>query len=108
MAGSPDSFYSIPSSFNKLPIIRRETTAKATEEKVSIDFQAPAHPDVISEALSQGYTLPATWYTDPTIFDRERERIFRSPWQYGGHVDQVREPGQFVTLRICDVPVIVV
>lgn len=30
----------------------------------------------LRESLDQGYTLPASWYTDPAFFTREKERIF--------------------------------
>ncbi|MEO5633737.1 hypothetical protein [Gaiella sp.] len=32
--------------------------------------------------LESGLTLPAPWYSDPTIYAREQERIFRRSWQY--------------------------
>jgi len=40
-------------------------------------------------------TLPYGWYTDPGILERERERIFRSAWQYIGHTGQLGHPGYF-------------
>ena len=40
-------------------------------------------------------TLPYSWYTDPEILRRERERIFRPAWQYVGHTGQLPEPGYF-------------
>jgi choline monooxygenase len=40
-------------------------------------------------------TLPYSWYTDPEILRRERERIFRSTWQYVGHTGQLGRPGYF-------------
>jgi phenylpropionate dioxygenase-like ring-hydroxylating dioxygenase large terminal subunit len=40
-------------------------------------------------------TLPYSWYTDPEILRRERERIFRPAWQYVGHTGQLQEPGYF-------------
>jgi carnitine monooxygenase subunit len=40
-------------------------------------------------------TLPYGWYTDPEILRQERERIFRSAWQYVGHAGQLATPGYF-------------
>jgi phenylpropionate dioxygenase-like ring-hydroxylating dioxygenase large terminal subunit len=40
-------------------------------------------------------TLPYSWYSDPEILRRERERIFRSAWQYVGHTAQLAQPGYF-------------
>ena len=44
-------------------------------------------------------TLPYSWYSDPEILRREQERIFRSAWQYAGHLGQLPEPGTFFTGR---------
>jgi choline monooxygenase len=40
-------------------------------------------------------TLPYSWYADPEILRRERERIFRPTWQYVGHTGQLPQPGYF-------------
>lgn len=58
------------------------------------------------ESLADGYTLPAEWYTDPEIFARERERIFRRAWQYAGLTEQLSQPGDFLTATLGDVPVV--
>ena len=42
-------------------------------------------------------TLPARYYTDAQLFDREMERIFARRWIAAGRVDEVSEPGSFVT-----------
>ena len=62
----------------------------------------------IGAGLAHGLTLPASWYTDAAIFEAEKQRIFRKLWQYVGHAGQVREPGDFFTVTLGDIPVIVV
>ena len=52
-------------------------------------------------------TLPWSWYVDPEILRREQERIFRSAWQYAGHLGQLPEPGTFFTGRAGRLPVVV-
>ena len=52
-------------------------------------------------------TLPWSWYVDPEILRREQERIFRSAWQYAGHLGQLPEPGTFFTSRAGRLPVVV-
>ena len=42
-------------------------------------------------------TLAYGWYTDPEILRREQERIFRSAWQYVGHLGQLATPGSFAS-----------
>ena len=46
------------------------------------------------------YTLPARFYHDPEIWEAEKSAIFYKTWYYAGHVSQVAEPGQFLTVRI--------
>jgi carnitine monooxygenase subunit len=42
------------------------------------------HDPSLREALGQGRTLPAEWYTDANLFKREAERIFATSWNYVG------------------------
>jgi phenylpropionate dioxygenase-like ring-hydroxylating dioxygenase large terminal subunit len=58
--------------------------------------------------LDRGTSLPASWYTDPVLMERERERIFRLAWQYAGRAEQVVGIGDFFTAIIAGVPVVVV
>src|SRR5579875_2594360 len=58
--------------------------------------------------LDRGYTLPAGWYTDPAVFNREKDRIFRHSWQYVGLTEHLSGPGDYVTYRAGDVPIVVV
>jgi choline monooxygenase len=53
------------------------------------------------------HTLPYGWYSDPEILRREQERIFRSAWQYVGHLGQLPEPGTFFAGRAGRTPVVV-
>jgi len=62
----------------------------------------------LQEDLEQGQTLPASWYTDPALYARERERIFRHTWQYVGLTEQLASPGDFFTATVGEVPVVVV
>ena len=40
----------------------------------------------------------APWtYTNPELFELEYEAFFLRRWQFIGHVDEVREPGDFIT-----------
>jgi carnitine monooxygenase subunit len=59
-------------------------------------------------SLEAGYTLPAHWYSDPSLLAREQEMIFRRAWVYAGHVGQVARAGDFFTLEAGGVPLVVV
>ncbi|MCU0870446.1 MAG: aromatic ring-hydroxylating dioxygenase subunit alpha [Burkholderiales bacterium] len=47
-------------------------------------------------------------YTDPAIFALEMQRIFGRAWVYVGHDSQVPQPGDWITTRIGDQPVLMV
>jgi hypothetical protein len=52
--------------------------------------------------------LPHWAYTSPVWYEREVERIFRKAWSYVGHVSQVPNAGDYFTVEIAGVPLIVV
>jgi phenylpropionate dioxygenase-like ring-hydroxylating dioxygenase large terminal subunit len=51
-------------------------------------------------------TLPYGWYSDPDVLRREQERIFRSAWQYVGHLGRLAQPGYFAA-EVGRTPVVV-
>jgi choline monooxygenase len=58
--------------------------------------------------IAEGRSLPASWYTDPSITALERERIFHRAWQYVGRGAQVAAVGDYFTAMLGDVPIVVV
>jgi choline monooxygenase len=58
--------------------------------------------------LDRGFSLPASWYTDPAIAEREHDRIFRQFWQYIGRAEQLARPGDFLTGSAGELPIVVV
>jgi phenylpropionate dioxygenase-like ring-hydroxylating dioxygenase large terminal subunit len=53
-------------------------------------------------------TLPAWAYRSPEFFQAERREIFTRDWLLIGHVSQVREPGDYVSMTIAGEPIAVV
>ncbi|MEM7123211.1 MAG: aromatic ring-hydroxylating dioxygenase subunit alpha [Pseudomonadota bacterium] len=53
-------------------------------------------------------TLPAAWYTDPAILQRERETIFRDNWALFGPEHDVAEPGSWRADTVAGWPLVVV
>jgi choline monooxygenase len=64
--------------------------------------------DSIRTSLEDGYTLPASWYTDRAIAELEREHILGRSWQYVGPAELVAEPGSYLATRIAHAPVVIV
>ena len=54
-----------------------------------------------------GWSLPAPYFYDTTIFQKERLLIFFRSWHLVAHVNELRNPGDFVTYDILDQSVIV-
>jgi len=69
---------------------------------------APSPVPHVERPLEDGWTLPATWYTDTALHERERERLFARAWTYAGPVEWVSEPGSYFAAHIGHVPVAVV
>ncbi len=47
-------------------------------------------------------SLPGRFYTEPAIFELEKERIFARAWQYAGHISRLSAPGRYTTLSFLD------
>jgi choline monooxygenase len=58
--------------------------------------------------LEEARTIPASWYIDPRILELEQRTTFAETWQYACRLDQVREPGEFVTFELAGEPIVVV
>lgn len=59
-------------------------------------------------ALDRGESLPARWYTDPEITEREIHQIFRKTWNYVGPLNELENVGDYVTGYVGEIPVVVI
>lgn len=58
--------------------------------------------------MSTTYSLESQFYTDPEIFARERERIFKPNWWLLSPAHLCVAPGQYVSDTVCGWPVFVI
>lgn len=58
--------------------------------------------------ISKASTIPADWYTDRAALDRENELVFGSSWQLVARLDQLTQPGAYVTAEVAGEPVLIV
>jgi choline monooxygenase len=58
--------------------------------------------------LEEASTPPSSWYVDPRFLELELQTAFAESWQYACRLDQVREPGEFVSFELAGEPVVVV
>jgi choline monooxygenase len=76
-------------------------------DMVELGASGPALPP-LAHPLDEGWTLPAAWYREASVFEAEREPIFGGAWQYAIPAEQVAEPGCFASAQVGHVPVLVV
>jgi len=67
-----------------------------------LNLYNPANP------LEKAWTIPAPWYFDERVAQLERDSVFAANWQVVGHLDQVKDPGQFFTTDVNEEPLVVV
>jgi len=53
-------------------------------------------------------TAPATWYSDPALWPREREAVFAANWQFLTHESELTEPRSYRADTLAEFPVIAV
>jgi choline monooxygenase len=58
--------------------------------------------------LAEASTIPASWYTDERVFELENQAVFGQSWQVAARLDQLGEPGHYVTTEISGEPVVIV
>jgi choline monooxygenase len=59
-------------------------------------------------SLAEASTIPASWYTDERVFELEKQTVFGRSWQVAARLDQLREPGHYVTTEIFGEPIVIV
>jgi len=52
-------------------------------------------------------TLPARWYTDPAVWERERATIFRTSWVVVGYDAELPHPGDYLAEDVAGIPIFV-
>jgi choline monooxygenase len=57
--------------------------------------------------LSRAATLPARYYLDAEILEREKERVFGRTWQLVARTDELQRAGDFVPVTVLDEPIVI-
>jgi phenylpropionate dioxygenase-like ring-hydroxylating dioxygenase large terminal subunit len=66
-------------------------------------------PDVpVAGDPARAHTLPARYYCDPDIYQREKDAIFYRSWWLAGHESRLAAPGSYLTTRIHEQNVFVI
>ena len=56
----------------------------------------------------RSFTMPARFYTDSEIYEAEKENVFFNSWNYAGHVSQLKESGDYITISIHDQSIFII
>src|SRR5262249_4457465 len=63
-----------------------------------LDVAMPEIDDIV-QTVREG-RIPAGIYSQPEVFDLERERLFTRTWQFLAHESEIPEPGDYVVRRV--------
>ena len=55
-----------------------------------------------SAQSERSFTIPARFYTDSDIYETEKGSIFYNSWCYAGHISQLKNSGDYITIKIHD------
>jgi choline monooxygenase len=58
--------------------------------------------------IRRAHTPPAHLYTDPAVFELERQRVFARSWQLAARASQLSETGAYVAARVAGQPIVAV
>ena len=67
----------------------------------------PLDASATRAGLERAAHVPGAIYSSPEIYAREVEVYFRRDWLMVGRVEELAEPGDYMTLRIAGEPVVV-
>ena len=57
--------------------------------------------------LEKAFTIPSSWYTNRELYQHELQTVFTQSWQFAARLDQLEQPGEYVTTDIAGEPVLI-
>jgi len=57
--------------------------------------------------LASAHTIPNSWYFDAELYEAECRTVFAG-WRVVGRTDQVKEPGDYITIEVAGEPILVI
>jgi choline monooxygenase len=58
--------------------------------------------------LAAASTIPSSWYLDSEIAALERRSVFSYSWQFAARLEQLAQPGNYVTCDVAGEPIVIV
>src|SRR6266542_5324294 len=63
---------------------------------------AASAPIEISPEIRRAFTLPARAYSNPDLYELQKDRVFARSWQYAGDAGRVKAPGHVLPFTLLD------
>lgn len=82
------------------PLASSHTVDEEQQQRSELHALLKSLEPYAEQPLEDATTLPPAAYTSTALFEREVETIFRPGWLCVGHVCQVREKGDYLTLDL--------
>ena len=73
---------------------------------MAVELPPLAQP--LTDTPETSFTLSSAYYTDPGVFELEKEKIFHRSWQYVAPRQSFASPGDYVVVDICEQSVFVI
>ena len=70
--------------------------------------ELPSLAQPLTDTPETSFTLSSAYYTDPGVFELEKEKIFYRSWQYVAPRQSFTSPGDYVVVDICEQSVFVI
>ncbi|KAK8301266.1 hypothetical protein V6Z11_D04G009100 [Gossypium hirsutum] len=91
--------------------INNNNNPRARATSVSCSWSHGAHK-IVREfdpkiPIEKAITPPSSWYTDPSFYAFELDRVFYRGWQAVGYTEQIQEPRDFFSGRLGNVEFVV-
>ena len=65
--------------------------------------ELPPLAQPLTDTPETSFTLSSAYYTDPGVFELEKEKIFYRSWQYIAPRQSFASPGDYVVVEICEI-----
>src|SRR5579872_5609458 len=89
------------------PLRRRRGTIGWGHKMPSVDTLLDTLAGLAAAPFAQAHPLPPEIYHDEALFALEKDRIFGTDWLCAGRAADIPNPGDHLTYRIADQPILV-
>jgi hypothetical protein len=56
----------------------------------------------LNDHAESSFTLSSEYYLSQEVYEVEKQKIFYRTWQYVAHQSMLPDPGDYITLTLCD------